>query len=101
MTGAAGYGAWVPMADATSELPYPGMVRLALELLWSQLDLAEEPEERAAEKALWALHKKLWDKELEAVAAMACAPTTSSSGRSTRCACHRPRPRRRSGTRSP
>jgi hypothetical protein len=60
-------------ASAEYELPHPIVARMALEVLWRELFYTSvpgslEPEEKAVEQALGAMHAMLWRKEMEAVA---------------------------------
>jgi len=58
-------------------MPHPIAARMALEILWRELEFEHdphtplEPEKEAVAKALDAMHAMLWRKEMEAVAATA------------------------------
>jgi hypothetical protein len=71
-TSAHRYGARIPLEEIESK-PHPIVARMALELLWNELSATRmpsslEPEEQAVNQALFAMHKMLWDKELDAIA---------------------------------
>jgi hypothetical protein len=73
-TGSQKRGVRLPVPASTEyELPHPIVARMALEVLWRELFYTSvpgrlEPEEEAVEKALSAMHRMLWRKEMEAVA---------------------------------
>jgi hypothetical protein len=59
---------------ADDEMPHPIVARMALEILWRELEFTRvpgtplAPEEEAVGKALDAMHAMLWRKEMQAVA---------------------------------